>query len=118
MPVTATLPSEHALSSSTLDVLPRIRQACADMPVIKQLYLFGSRARGTDMPYSDFDFFAVLDFDHPTLVSSYLNVIEQLETIVRKPVDLVVDGYWSYRDEILKSEIERDKVLIYDCNAQ
>lgn len=57
-----------ALSEGTIQALPRLRAACAKNPAIKQLCLFGSRARGADTASSDFDFFAVLDLDHPVLV--------------------------------------------------
>ncbi|WP_417046224.1 nucleotidyltransferase family protein [Enorma massiliensis] len=87
-------------------------------PAIKQLCLFGSRARGADTASSDFDFFAVFDLDHPVLVHQYLDAIELLETAAGRRIDLVVNGHWNYRDGILKSEIERDKVLIYDRDAQ
>lgn len=57
-----------ALSEGTIQTLPHLRAACAKNPAIKQLCLFGSRARGADTASSDFEFFAVLDLDHPVLV--------------------------------------------------
>ena len=107
-----------ALSEGTIQALPRLRAACAKNPAIKQLCLFGSRARGADTASSDFDFFAVFDLDHPVLVHQYLDAIERLETAAGRRIDLVVNGHWNYRDGMLKSEIERDKVLIYDRDAQ
>lgn len=109
---------QPALSEGTMQALPRLRAACAKNPAIKQLYLFGSRARGADTASSDFDFFVVLDLDHPAPARQYLDAIELLETATGGRIDLIVDGHWNYRDGILKSEIERDKVLIYDRDAQ
>ena len=42
-----------ALSEGTIQALPRLRAACAKNPAIKQLCLFGSRARGADTASSD-----------------------------------------------------------------
>ena len=105
------------LSQSTLEMLPIIRSVCADAPVIQKLYLFGSRARGIDNPCSDYDFYGILDLRHPDLAHRYLDAIERLESAVGGSVDFVVDGYWSDRDGVLRSEIERDKVLIYNRDA-
>lgn len=116
---TAAIPSPAPLSPSTARAIPEIVQACSGMPLIKRLYLFGSRARGTDGPGSDFDFFCVLDTAAPNLARSYIDYIERLGAAVGgRQIDLVVDGYWNYRDLILKEEIERDRVLIYDRDAQ
>lgn len=60
----------------------------------------------------------MFDLDHPVLVHQYLDAIELLKTAAGRRIDLVVNGHWNYRDGILKSEIERDKVLIYDRDAQ
>ena len=47
-----------------------------------------------------------------------LKLIDELISALRQSVDLMCGEVWSSRDEGLKSEIERDGVLVYDRDAQ
>lgn len=95
-----------------------VRPVCARHPLLQTLYLFGSRARGDHRPTSDYDLYAVLDYDQMESVLDYLALIDDLEAALRSHVDFVSGEVWTARDATLKEEIERDKVLLYDRNAQ
>ncbi|WP_161938998.1 nucleotidyltransferase family protein [Collinsella ihumii] len=92
--------------------------ACSAHPIVKKLYLFGSRARGDFRPDSDYDFYAVLDYSIKPLTAAYLAAIEALEAAFESHVDFVSGEVWPARDQTLKEEIERDKELVYDRDAQ
>ena len=95
-----------------------IRGACRDHPYVCELYLFGSRARGTQRASSDYDFYARFDEDLMLTRIDHLTLIDELISALRQRVDLICGEVWSSRDEGLKSEIERDGVLVYDRHAQ
>lgn len=95
-----------------------VAPVCAGHPIVKQLYLFGSRARGTHRSSSDYDLYAVLDYDEMTSLAPYLSVIDELERALKGHVDFISGEVWSARDALLKREIDRDKELLYDRDAQ
>ena len=107
--------AEQVLSADELDC---IRGVCRDHPYIRELYLFGSRARGTQRASSDYDFYARFDEDLMQTRIDHLRLIDELISALRQRVDLMCGEVWSSRDEGLKSEIERDGVLVYDRDAQ
>lgn len=107
--------AERVLSADELDC---IRVVCRDHPYVCELYLFGSRARGTQRASSDYDFYARLDEDLMQTRVDHLKLIDELISALRQRVDLICGEVWSSRDEGLKSEIERDGVLVYDRHAQ
>lgn len=107
--------AEQVLSADELDC---IRRVCRDHPYVCELYLFGSRARGTQRASSDYDFYARFDGGLMQTRGDRLKFIDELISALRQRVDLICGEVWSSRDEGLKSEIERDGVLVYDRDAQ
>lgn len=91
---------------------------CMRHPLIARLYLFGSRARGTHRVTSDYDLYAELDYERMNSASEYLAAIEDLQSVLRGHVDFISGDTWNARDYLLKQEIDRDKELLYDRDAQ
>lgn len=100
------------------DIALAVQDCCARHPLLKRLYLFGSRARGTHAPTSDYDLYAVLDYAHMRSGADYLALVNDLERVLGGRVDFVSGEVWGPRDRALKEEIDRDKVLLYDRDAQ
>lgn len=100
------------------DELDCIRGVCREHPYVCELYLFGSRARGMQRASSDYDLYARFDEDLMQTRVNHLKLIDELISALRQRVDLMCGEVWSSRDEGLKSEIERDGVLVYDRDAQ
>ncbi|MBM6683395.1 nucleotidyltransferase family protein [Collinsella intestinalis] len=100
------------------DQLSSIREVCCKHPYVRELYLFGSRARGDCRASSDYDFYARFDEELMERRSDHLKLIDDLISVLRQRVDLICGEVWTARDEGLKREIERDGVLVYDRDAQ
>jgi predicted nucleotidyltransferase len=71
--------------------------------------LFGSAARGEDRPDSDVDILVRLG--RPTGMVAYIQLIENLEESLHKPVDLVTEQSLNPR---LQPYITRDLTVIYE----
>lgn len=96
-----------------------IGPVCKAHHILIRLYLFGSRARGEERPGSDYDFYAVLDYDVvDNIVPHYLSLIQGLESVLQCEIDFVSGEVWTTRDITLKDEIDRDKVLVYNRDAK
>lgn len=91
----------------------KIRNYFADQPVLKA-WIFGSYARGEAGKDSDVDL--LVDFDNSANVSllKHAGMLCDLEDLLNLPVDLV--NINSLYPEV-KSEVDRDKILIYERNA-
>lgn len=98
--------------------LSGIAGVCAHHPYVRALYLFGSRARNEARQGSDFDFYAEMDADKKPSHVAHLTLIDELTSALGKRVDLVCGDVWTARDDVLRREIERDGVLVYDRDAQ
>ena len=95
-----------------------VKPVCERHPLLRRLYLFGSRARGSERPGSDYDFYAELDHSAcEQALPQYLSIIDGLESALSSRIDFVSGEAWNARDALLKEEIERDKVLLYDRDA-
>ena len=81
-------------------------------PVLKA-WLFGSFARGEEMPLSDVYILVVLDHSQPIGLKLF-GMWNDLEQLLDRSVDLVTEG--SLADFARKS-VERDKILIYERAA-
>lgn len=95
-----------------------VAPVCERHPFLARLYLFGSRSRGTHRSTSDYDLYAELDYDQMASKSEYLSLIDELQGVLRGHVDFISGEVWSARDLSLKQEIDRDKELLYDRDAQ
>ena len=78
-------------------------------PILKA-WLFGSWARGEQLPLSDVDLLVVLDYSKPVGIK-FFGMWNDLERLLDRSVDLVIDG--SLEDFAVES-VEHDKLLIYE----
>jgi predicted nucleotidyltransferase len=80
---------------------------------VRRLELFGSAAAGTDRPgESDLDFLVELDDAPPQgYADAYFGLLESLQRLFGRPVDLVVGS--AIRNPYFREAVERTKVLLY-----
>ena len=80
---------------------------------VQRLELFGSAATGQDdSAHSDFDF--LVEFEpvpDGRYADAYFGVLEGLEAMFRRPVDLVVDS--AIRNRYFRESVDRTKTLLY-----
>ena len=74
---------------------------------ISRLAMFGSCARGEERPDSDVDI--LVEFNTPVSIFKFLDVKDYLETLIGRPVDLVMRG-------ALKPQL-RDRILTEAVSA-
>ena len=88
-------------------------QAIADyfktQPVLKA-WLFGSFARGEETPLSDVDILVLYDGGGISLLK-HAAMLNELEKILDRPVDLVEDGTLRPR---ISNYVNQEKKLIYE----
>lgn len=96
-----------------LDNLEAIRALCREYGV-SRLDVIGSAADGrfvTDL--SDVDFVVTFAETHrPGYADRYLGLADALETLLRRPVDLIVER--AVRNPYFRTEVEASRQLIYD----
>ena len=73
--------------------------------------VFGSVARGEDTEGSDIDI--LYKFDKTVGIFTLMDIIQNLETKLKKKVDMVSERYVN---PLLKSEILKDLKVIYEQN--
>ena len=85
---------------------------------VKSLYAFGSSiTSGYDPDSSDIDLLVEIDEPDPLERGEKLiNLWDKFETFFNKKIDLLTES--SIRNPILKENIERTKILIYDGTGQ
>lgn len=81
----------------------------SDKPV-KKAYLFGSAARQELLPESDIDILVELDQSKIIGMIEYIKIIEALESLLERKVDLVTTDVLS---PYIKPTIDQEKLLIY-----
>jgi hypothetical protein len=88
----------------------RIERVCQRFGV-KRLEAFGSVLRNDFGAGSDVDF--VVEFDHsqPDAFDQYFGLKEALESLVGRPVDLVVAD--AIRNPYFRVEVQQTKMLVY-----
>ena len=85
----------------------------AQHPEVTGVWLFGSRARGDHSETSDFDFY--VEFDYSKLSwTGYAKLISDLEGTLNSDIDLVSGADIAQRSPILWSQIQKDRVLLYE----
>ncbi len=94
------------------DRITEIILLCKSHHVIS-IALFGSAAKGSMHVNSDVDFLVQFSDELPVLdyADNYFNLVEELEKIVGKKVDLI--SIKSLKNQILIEDIERSKVVLY-----
>jgi len=80
---------------------------------VRRLELFGSAAGGMfDPQRSDLDFLVeFLDLNPAEYANAFLGLIEALEQLFRRPVDLVVPR--SIENKYFRQSIDRNRTLVY-----
>lgn len=80
---------------------------------VKSLYLFGSAAKGDMQSHSDIDFLVQFSEDIQILdyADNYFSLLENLEKLLNKKIDLV--SIKSLKNPILIKEIEGSKLELY-----
>lgn len=79
---------------------------------VRKAWLFGSVARGEGRPDSDIDI--LVNFDEGVGLMKYSAMVGELESILKKAVDLVSESAlfpW------VRPNVEKDKLLIYEREA-
>lgn len=78
---------------------------------VKRAWLFGSFSRMEERPDSDIDILVDLDHATPIGLLQYAGMVNNLESILGRKVDLVANGSVK---PFAQPNINRDKVLIYE----
>lgn len=82
-------------------------------PILKA-WLFGSYARGEQTPLSDVDILVVYDDNIGVSLLKHASMINDLEKLLDRPVDLVEDGTLL---PFAEESANHDKKLIYERTA-
>ncbi|MCQ2138377.1 MAG: nucleotidyltransferase domain-containing protein [Bacteroidales bacterium] len=77
---------------------------------VEKAWVFGSFSRGEETPESDVDIMVRLSKD-AHLGFEYFRMILDLEQLLNRPVDMVVEGDLL---EFARASAEHDKVLVYE----
>ena len=94
----------------TKDIVRHISCYFATQPIIKA-WLFGSYSRGEQRPDSDVDILVTLDKDAHVGLIKFSAMRCDLEELLQKNVDLVVEGSLM---PFAVDSTNRDKILIYE----
>lgn len=85
---------------------------------VQRLDLFGSAARGTFRPdHSDLDF--IVQFKNPggpDYATRYLRFAESLETLFRRPVDVLIDQPFS--NPYFREAVEETRCTVYESRNE
>jgi hypothetical protein len=91
-----------------------MQQTIADyfktQPILRA-WLFGSFARGEETPLSDVDLLVQFDKDARVSLLKHASMINDLEALLDRSVDLVPDGRLYPR---IAESVNQDKILIYE----
>jgi uncharacterized protein len=81
---------------------------------VKRAYAFGSVVKGSFEGHSDIDLLITFDdnIDPVTYGELYFDLAEQLETLLKRPVDLITE--LSLRNPYFIAAINKTKVLLYE----
>ena len=93
-------------------IKPQIEQICRKLP-IRRLGLFGSALNQNFSQDSDVDVLAIFDVKENTDVfDSYFELKEQLEEMLKRKVDLVVDK--KFKNPVFRKAVEKTRTVIYE----
>ena len=89
----------------------RTIQDCFRQEPVKRAWIFGSFSRMEERPDSDVDILVDLDTSSPIGLLQYAGMINRLETLLGRKVDLVAkDSVKPFAQE----RVNREKVLVYE----
>jgi predicted nucleotidyltransferase len=82
-------------------ILQRFIRSVRDLPQIRKIVLFGSRARGEELPWSDYDLLVLVDRREQSLVDRiYDAVVEiQADTGCDLSLKIISEAEWDRRRE-------------------
>jgi predicted nucleotidyltransferase len=92
------------------NLIAKIKEYFAGQPVVRA-WLFGSMSRGSENATSDVDILVQFDPHAQVGLFEHASMVMDLESILRRAVDLVTDGTllpW------VREQADRDKILIYE----
>lgn len=92
------------------NLIAKIKEYFAGQPVVRA-WLFGSMSRGSENATSDVDILVQFDPHAQVGLFEHASMVMDLESILRRTVDLVTDGTllpW------VREQADRDKILIYE----
>jgi len=78
---------------------------------VEKAWVFGSYARGEETRKSDIDIMVRFDKDADISLFDYVGIMNELEDLFHKKVDLVEEGQlrrWA------QESVENDKILVYE----
>ena len=87
-----------------------IQDFFCEEPVIRA-WIFGSFSRMEEKPDSDIDILVDLDSSTPMGLLQYAGIINKLERLLNRKVDLVVNGTVK---PYAQDSVDRDKILVYE----
>ena len=105
-----TLSRVNRINQERVQIIQRIQDFFLKEPV-KRAWVFGSFSRMEEQPDSDIDILVDLDRSVPMGLLKYAGMINELESILGRKVDLVAEGSIK---PFAEESINRDKVLIYE----
>lgn len=93
------------------NLLPEVKAFLATQPMIKKAWIFGSCAVGEENSDSDVDFLVNYDRSYHISMFTLGGIINNLEKIFQRKIDLVEDGYLIPEAQI---NADKQKILIYE----
>jgi len=94
------------------EVKPAIERICQRLPV-KRLGLFGSALTQNFSQSSDVDVLVVFDSrEDIDFFEKYFELKEQLEILLKREVDLVVDK--KFKNQIFRESVDKTRTVIYE----
>lgn len=98
------------VSEQIKNILPKIRGYLSTQP-IQRAWIFGSCSRGEERSDSDIDLIVVYDHSQRISLLKVCHIINELEDITGRRVDMVEDGYLM---PFAQFSANRDRLLIFD----
>ncbi len=95
------------------DTATLVAEVASRHPEVTGVWLFGSRARGDHNEVSDFDLYVEFDYGKLSWIG-YAKLISDLEGALDSRIDLVSGPDVARRSPVLWSQIQKDKVLLYE----
>lgn len=95
-------------------IVNKLSQYFATQPVEKA-WIFGSYARSEEKRRSDLDILVNFSPESKVTLMKYIHIINDLRKLTGKRIDLVEEGQLK---PFAVSDVEMDKILIYEREAQ
>jgi len=80
---------------------------------VEKAWVFGSYARGEETRYSDIDIMIRLDKEAHITLFDYAGIMNDLEDLFQKKIDLVQEGRLK---KFARQSADEDKILVYERN--